>query len=289
MTVIQQKHQGLLYLTVAGITISTVPIVAKLGMQQQVSPIELTAMRFALAASILWGYFAWSQPSVMRIDRRGLWRCGEAALINCVSTFTFFVALSFNDASLTMLLFSTMYIILTLGFGLLMDERLQPIDFWRLLIALGGIYLFMDVTIQATTLGIIATFVSILTYTLYVMFVDYRLRDYGSSTVTLYILSWMAVVLMTAYLIVGYRWPVLSINSWGVVFWIAIVATAISRLMLFTGVKYAGSKQAALFSPLDTLLTVFWAVLILSEQLSPIQWVGCGMVITSILLANVRK
>jgi drug/metabolite transporter (DMT)-like permease len=41
----------------------------------------------------------------------------------------------------------------------------------------------------------------------------------------------------------------------------------------------------ALFSPLETLLTITWAMLFLQERLTLIQWLGGGLIILSMLLA----
>ena len=68
-----------------------------------------------------------------------------------------------------------------------------------------------------------------------------------------------------------------------------IVVTIIARLLFFAGVKIAGSRQAALLTPLELLLTVFWAVLLLGESLTPQQWVGTFFVIASVALGARTK
>ena len=62
------------------------------------------------------------------------------------------------------------------------------------------------------------------------------------------------------YLASGHGWPRFDSATWGTMLWIAVVSTAIARLLLFAGINKSGSRQAALISPLETLLGVLFAV-----------------------------
>ena len=58
--------------------------------------------------------------------------------------------------------------------------------------------------------------------------------------------------------------------------------------MRFAGLKYAGNTEAALVAPLETISSILLAVLLLNEELMPIQWVGSFLVVFSVALVSVQ-
>ena len=50
-------------------------------------------------------------------------------------------------------------------------------------------------------------------------------------------------------------------------------------------IRYIGSGQLALLTPLSAFLAVVWSMLFLSEQFSLVQWLGGLLIITSAFLA----
>ncbi len=97
-------------------------------------------------------------------------------------------------------------------------------------------------------------------------------------------MTFMGIFCGLIYLAVGYRLPHYDGTTWAALLWLAIFTSAIARLFLFAGIHLAGSRQAALLSPLETLLSVLWAVLLLGELLTLPQWVGTFFVIASAAL-----
>lgn len=123
----------------------------------------------------------------------------------------------------------------------------------------------------------------------HVILIQFRLDGYAPLTVTLYVITCMAIILGAIYLAYGYRWPLFDAATWGIILWIAVIATAIARLLLFAGIQEAGSRQAALVSPLDTLLSVLFAVWLLGERLMLQQWLGTLLVVVSVALGAKAK
>ena len=67
------------------------------------------------------------------------------------------------------------------------------------------------------------------------------------------------------------------------------VVTVISRLALFTGVKYLGGVQAALLGLSEAVVTIFAATLFLGEKFTLLQWGGAAVLGASILLVIREK
>lgn len=281
---------GFIYLLLFVLCVSTIPVTVKIGLQQEVSPIELISIRLVLAAAALWTYFLCFRRDALRLDRAGLIGCMQAALASCVSTSAYFFTLSYLEASLTLIVYVTTLIPAVMLLLMIRGEFPSRIDLFRFVMALIGIYLFIELIGQVSWTGLALAVVAPFFYAIYMTIIQVRLADYDSQTVTLYTITFMAILLGTVYLALGYRVPQFDAAAWGTVIWIALVATAMARLFFFAGVKLAGSRQAALVIPLNTLLGVFWAVLLLDESLTLQQWLGTLLVVASVALgANTKS
>ena len=283
------KSAGFIYLLLYTFLSSTVPIAGKIGLGQDVSPFELVAVRMALAAVVLWVYFLSFRRDALKLDRAGLIGCMMAAMANCFSTSSYFFGLSYIDASLAIVVFMTAFIPAVMLLLMIRGEFPSRLDLVRLVIALIGIYLFVGLTGNVSWTGLLFMIATAFFFALYMTIIQVRLGGYDSQTVTLYTMTFMGILLSIAYLAAGYRAPQFDTPTWGTVLWLAIVATALARLFLFAGIKVAGSRQAALLSPLETLLSVLFAVLLLGESLTLPQWLGTFFVITSVALGARAK
>lgn len=281
--------KGFIYLLLYSLAVSTAPIAIKIGFAQNVSPLELLTVRMIVATAVLWAYFLCFKRDAIRIDRAGLIRCMEAAMLSCASLYLYFLALSYLDASLVLVVHTTALIPAVMLLLMIQGQYPSRLNLIRFVIALIGIYLFVNLVGELNGVGLVVTIVSAFLFAVYMTAIQLRLAEYNSLTITLHVTTLMTILLTIAYLANGYRLPHFDAVAWGTVLWLAIVATALVRFFLFTGIQLAGSRQAALLSPLKILLTVFWAVLLLGESLTLQQWVGTFFVMASVALGAKTK
>ena len=283
------KSTGFIYLLLHSLVVSTAPIATKIGLAQDASPLELLVVRFIVAVALLWAYFLSFRRDALRIDRAGLIGCMQAAMVNCTSLYTYFLALSYLDASLMLVVYTTSVIPAVMLLLMMRGEYPSRLDLLRFLIALGGIYLFVGLAGELNGVGLLITILSAFLFATFMTIIQLRLSGYNSLTITLYIITFMTILFTIAYLANGIRLPQFNAVTWGAVLWLAIAATVVARLFFFAGIQIAGSRQAALLSPLDILLTVFWAVLLLGESVTLQQWIGTFFVIASVALGAKAK
>src|SRR5258708_17286048 len=62
------------------------------------------------------------------------------------------------------------------------------------------------------------------------------------------------------------------------------VTTAAYRLLLFSGVKQLGSLQTVLLGIFETAVALVLSFVLLHDQLKTIQWIGVGVLLTSLLV-----
>jgi uncharacterized membrane protein len=113
---------------------------------------------------------------------------------------------------------------------------------------------------------------------------QYVLYEMPAPTAALYILTTMGVVVTMVWAAVS---PVISVTVFqNSILWITILGltTAISRLAMFASVKFLGGMQTAINAALEIAVALILALAFLGDSLSPGQWIGTALLITSILL-----
>lgn len=283
------QASGFIYLLMATLCTSPIPVAVKIGLRQEVSPVELVSFRMVLASLVLWAYFLCFQFYAARIDRAGLIGCFQSAIANCFSMLSYFWALYYIDASLATLVYASAHVPIVILLSMIQGEHPSRLDLFRFLLALLGLYLFIGPLGNLNWMGIGLSVATAFCFGVHITLIQWRLGAYSPLTVGLYVITFMAILLGILYLAYGYRLPRFDTVTWGALLWIAIVATAIARLLLFTGIQKAGSRQAALLSPLETLLAVLFAVWWLGEWLTPQQWLGTLCVVISVGLGAKAK
>jgi uncharacterized membrane protein len=109
------------------------------------------------------------------------------------------------------------------------------------------------------------------------------LYEMPSQTVTLYVMTVMAVVVAMARMGYDFRWLPQSSDAMGAILALT-VSTAFSRLTLFAGVKNMGSLQTTLLAVTEIAVAVALSHMFLAESLTAVQWIGVGAFVVSLIL-----
>lgn len=250
-------------------------------------PTTLVMARMVLATVLVGATVAAMQRGVLAIDRRGLGVALAAGLLNGLGMLLFFWALALVDASVASMMIS----LIPLGVLTLLALRGEQFTYRhivRLGLGLGGVYLLIGPGGDVNLAGIALLAVAIVCFSLHMALLQWFLRPYEALTVTFYVSAAMAVVVTVAWLIQGAPWENPGPAGWLAVGGLVLVSTYLSRLLMVSAINRIGSGQMALLSPLETLLTIIWAMLFLGERLSLLQWAGGLLVLASALLAIQR-
>lgn len=252
------------------------------------NPTTLLATRLVISTVLLGGSVLVIAPRRLSIDRHGLAACSLAGLANGVGMLTMFWALARIPASLVSMFFSLSPLV-ALGLLALRGEKFTRRHVLRLGLGLGGVYLLIGPAGMTAAgidwVGLSLISITILTYTVHLVVIQWFLQGYDARTVTFYVVMSMTVVIVGRWLGEGAQWQNPGWSGWLAIGTLAVVSTYLARVALFIGVRYLGSSQVALLIPLETLLSISWSVLFLAERLTLWQGVGGMLILASALLA----
>jgi drug/metabolite transporter (DMT)-like permease len=250
-------------------------------------PVTFLMLRMSSATLLLAGTLVLLNRPRLRIDRRGFFLATGTGLVNGIGFLSYFKALAIIEASVGAMIFS-LSPLAVLGLLALRGEPLSRRHWIRLALGLGGVYLLIGPNGQVDVAGAFMVILAVITFAIYLVLSQWFLKDYHPQTVTFYVILGITISSLGGWLLEGGQWRTPNRQEWAAVIVLAMVSTYLARLTLFGAVRLLGSGQIAMLAPLDTLLSIFWALVILGERLAPIQLVGGAAILASMLLAIQR-
>lgn len=277
---------GLVIAVIASMALGLNSTFAKFAYRAGLDPNTLTALRLNVAALVLWLLFLLRWRALIPISRQALLGCMMMGAANFTAQISYYWGLTRISASLGTLIFY-LYPAVVILLLRLRGEALTTRRLARLGIAFVGVALLVDITgRQVDLIGVLLILVTILTYALHLVIGQFVVRDVPARTVALYVISTMAVLAAALRLLVGGSPLPVTWAGWWPVLGIGLLGTVVARLAMFTAIKRVGSTQLALLGVVEPVITVAVTRVFLGETLTPIQWLGGGLVLASLLLVD---
>ena len=283
-----RQTTGVIVSLASAMIVGWAPIFGKMAYRVGVDPYTLAALRTILAAAMLWVFYLLRWRQYIHTDWRNLLGCVGMGAVNGVGSLFYYTGLQRLDASLVSLL-NSLYPIWVFVFLSASGHAISRLAVARLALALVGLYFVTSAgPLQPNSLGVMLMLASAAAYGWHLVLGQWVLADVDSRTVTLYVLTTMAIVVGGVRLASGPALEPISGPGWEAILGLAIV-TALSRLMMFAGLQRIGGAQTALLGIAELITTLLVAFVVLGERLSPAQWIGAAIITTSVLLVRREK
>lgn len=292
------SHQagGVVAALFAATLLGWAPIFGKMAYRAGVEPYTLVALRTLLAAMLLWIFYLARWRASLRIGWRDLLGCIGMGVVNGLGSLAYYTGLQRLDASLASLL-NALYPVWVFIFLSSSGHAITRMAVARLVLVLVGLYLVTGGGVsRPDSLGVMLMLASAAAYGWHLVLGQWVLADVPARTVTVYVLTTMAAVVGVARASSGHALEPItcacagtgSAPGWEAILGLAVV-TALSRLLMFTGLGRLGGAQAALLGIMELVTTLLVAFVVLSERMSMLQWVGAVILAISVLLMQREK
>jgi len=289
---------GLVLCLVSAAFFGAMPIFGKFAYAAGVSPGALLLVRFGLAAAILAGLLL-LRPGLRRYPagapasrRRGLViALGLGVVGYAAQASLYFSALRHMDASLLSLILYTYPVLVTVAAVVLGRDRLTPGRGIALVTASGGTLLVLLGAggLRASPIGALLAFGAAVVYTAYILVADTVVHQLPPVVLSTVVMTGAAATFGVAALVTGDVHLDFPIRAW---FWlagIAVVSTVLAMLAFFAGLRRTGPSTTAIASTFEPVVTTGLATLVLGESLSPTQLAGAVLVLSSVVVLQVRR
>jgi len=280
-------QRGRLAAVLSPVFLGMAPVLGKYALVGGADPFTVAALRTALVALLLWlGYLLFWRQFVY-IYPAGLIACVAIGFTNGIGSLFYYSGLDLLDASIAQVLNAT-YVIFVVLLTRIEGTRINTLTLLRIGVALLGVmFITGGLAGSATWLGIGLMLGNALLFGGTVVMSQRILYEMPPQTVTLYVMSAMAAVVVVARLVYSQQLAPLQADALWAIAALAIT-TALSRLTLFAGVKGVGSIRTSLLAVGEGAVAVGLAFLFLDESLTTVQWMGVAILVTSLLMPTER-
>jgi len=281
-------QEGLFWALLSPIFLGVIPILAKVAYATGADVLSVVAFRTIIAALMLWTAVFIAKRDLIRTSSPARYSSLFAGIINGVGSIFFYASLTRIDASLGQLINITYLIYITVLLRLA-GQSISWLTIFRTGLAIVSIYILTAGGLgHPDWIGVGMMVFAAFTFAVQLVLSQRILIDAPAPVVALYIMTGMALVVALAWLIFPTDLRLITISGWQAITLMGI-ATGLSRLTLFLGVKRLGSIQVALLSILEVVVSIVLAIILLGEKLSLTQLAGALVLLVSILLVKYER
>lgn len=210
-----------------------------------------------------------------------------------------FIGLMYISASLERIILFLYPTLTVLASSVIYKQKLTTKTLFAIALSYGGTLLVLlqehSGTAQSNNfwLGASLVFASAVAFASYLLLTPRLIQKFGSWNFTGLALSVACIGTLIHYFIVTPQPITLimqlprAVIAYGV--GLGILVTVLPTILLMQGIKRIGASQAAMIASVGPILTILLAVIFLGEQLNAIQWLGCILNITGILIISLSK
>jgi drug/metabolite transporter (DMT)-like permease len=287
MTASKRQSVGVYAALSSAFLLGLAPVFGRWAILSGFSSLLVVALRTGLAAAMIFIIMLIFKRQFLYIFPVGLAGCFLAGAINGLGSLLYYMALGELPASVGQLLYA-LYPVFVAMFSVLDKQPISRLTMLRMAMALVAVLLLTNP--NGTSIPLPATLMMIGSAALYALHIPINQRvlyEIPAPTVTLYTLLAMSMVTLPAYFIFDRTMPT-SEALWTPIILLTLVTFA-SRFTLFLGIKKIGGVQTALLGLSEIFITIAVSHFLLDESLTMIQWVGAGILGTTLLLASFEK
>ena len=255
------------------------------------SPLSFAAPQFAIA-TLTFVAFAWRRFGSLRLDRRDVLRLALwGGLVFSTNWIAFSWSVEFASAATVALLIGTMPLFAALFSQVLGIERLDRRRWLAALVSFTGVGLVAvgaTTGLHASVGGVLLALYAPASFALYSIGLAPLVRRHGTLRVNTLASLFCLPVLLAASA------PELAQTNWGAVSglaWLCLAFTALSfapaNILWFAGVGRVGAARASVFLNLQPFFGAISALLLLSEQILTLQWVGGIVIVAGVVLSRI--
>lgn len=292
------QRDGALLIFVAVTGYACLPVIAKNLFALGVPPVDIAFWRFTFTALSYWGFLALRrlvrspQPAaaspVAPLPRLCLMLLGTFFAGEAITAFWGLERLP--SATFVVLFYS--YPAMVAILGLFMGERLSRLAWFALALTLVGIALtapdFSAGLSGDNFFGVLMALADGLLVAVYFILINRLTTDRSDMVLTsAWTVTGAFLLMVVVALLNGLTLP--EEEAWFYLVLLALVSTVLPVFALNAGIRRLGATRAAILCTFEPLLTAVLALIFLSEEMLPIQWLGGAVIVASVIMLQLRR
>ena len=265
--------------------------VVKYALTHGWEPLAYSSLRFAIGAAIF-SAFTFGREHTLRVDRGDVrFMIVVAALGIWLNQLTFTYAVRLTTAATVALMFGTLPIFVALVAQAFRLERLHARHWLATVVSFLGVALVAAGAsggLSGDLGGILLGLGAALTWAAYSVAMGPLMQRYSPYRISAFMLLVGSIPLLVSALgqLVAQDWQGLSALAWACFFYSLFFSLVFTNIWWFEAIDRIGAARASLYANLNPFLGAFFALVVLSEEMGLLQFVGGAVIGAGILLAR---
>jgi drug/metabolite transporter (DMT)-like permease len=267
--------------------------ISKYLLLHQVRPADLLALRTTLAAILLFSWFGYAAPQLLRLRRADFSYfalLGVAGLM--LSQFLYYSALDLTSVGFALLL-QYLAPLLLMSYGVLAKtERLTAGKVTAAGAAIGGCALMIfgqyGGAQPASLAGAVLAVGSAFAFAFYTGYGKHGLRRYDARTMLAYVFLVSSVTWIVLRPPWALPWRSYDLSTWTLIICLASLVTALPHGLYLASLRHLEASRSNLTTMIEPVVATSIAWLWLGERLQPLQIVGGMAVLGGVLLLQLE-
>jgi drug/metabolite transporter (DMT)-like permease len=265
--------------------------VVKYALTHGWEPLAYSSVRFAIAA-VIFSAFTYAREGSLRVERADYRIVVVAAALGIwLNQLSFAYSVRLTTAATVALMFGTFPIFVALiaqAFGL---ERLHARHWIATITSFSGVALVAAGTssgLSGDLGGVLLGLVASVTWAAYSVAMGPLMRRYSPYRISAFmiVIGSIPLVLSSILQLVEQDWAALSGLAWAAFVYSLFFSLVFTNILWFTAIDRVGASRASLYVNLQPFLGAFFALVVLSEEMSGLQFAGGFVIGAGILLAR---
>ncbi len=286
----KQKRRGIALAIMSAITFGIMPFMTKLLYTRGGNPISIPFYRNLFVLIVLGIAVIVKRQSV----RLPLKTCAVLFIasffaLHLTTLFLFIAYYSIPSGMATTLHF--LYpILVSIGSVIILRRANQSLKYLALLLSVIGIALLFDLSTKANWQGIVLSFLSAVTYAIYILIIEFSILKTLEPLVVAFYLNLFATVTFGIH---GTIEHALSINysasTWLLLIVFALAVGIAGSIFMQLAIGYIGGQSAAILSTFEPITSIVVGAFVLAEKLTLKMLSGMALIIIAALIVIVLE
>ncbi len=286
----EDRRKGFLAVIFAGIIFGCMPLLAKNIYANGGNPPNLVFWRFFISVPILYLILRTNDISI-KLSKEELRKLLLVGSIGSAGTAVLlFLSYNYISTGVATTIHFMYPVFVILESIIFFHEKMDPIKILCVVLCTMGILLLYGGGSDMSPMGIGLALSSGLTYSFYVMYLDKSgLKSMNSLKLTFYICLVSSVVMFIFSVFTGKFTVKMSPMAWLLTSILSIIVSLGAVNLLNVGIRIIGPQNTAILGTFEPITSVIIGILIFGEQFSMKLFVGCVLILTSVILIAMRQ
>ena len=272
----------------AAVIWGSIGVAGRIAFGAGVGPLETAFFRAAIAFLTVAAVVAWSDRSLLRVERDDLWLFAAFGVVSIAAFFfVYLYAISRTSVATAAILLYTAPVWVIILSRFLFHEPLTPGKVLAVALAVAGCVLVVrgydPRSLRLNVLGVLAGLASGFTYGMYSIFGKTALRRYSPLTTLVYSLGIGALVLGGAAWAGGAITVAHPAAGWGAIIYLSLVTTLLAQWLYLSGLGEVEAGRASLVATFEPVVAAILGYAALGERLEGWQILGGFLVLSAVL------